>query len=210
MHIPAQRLRIRELRLILGLLAALAPAVMAGCATTSGQPFVWINDLPPTAGEVGGTIQPRDTIAVVVMDQPSLSGEFIVHDDGTYLQPTLGNLSVKDKTPQQVVSDLSVRLKDFVVNLRVNVSIIRVATIRVSVVGEVKTPGTYELTRDRSVAGALAAAGWLTDFAARDRVFVARQGANHPRIRFPLQDVTAPESRAALFRLRDGDVVVVE
>ena len=203
----------REQRLVLGLLGlliGLSGASASGCATTGDRAFVWAQDLPPTAVEGPGTIHPRDTLSVVVLDQPSMSGDFVVHDDGTYLQPPLGNLQVQGKTAAQVMTELQGRLKDMVVNARVNVSIVHVATIRVSVVGEVRTPGSYELNRDRSVAGALAAAGWLTDFAAKDRIFVVRQGANQPRVRFPLRDVTAPETRAGQFQLHDGDVVVVE
>lgn len=199
----------REHRLVLVLVLGLV-AAGSGCATTSDRGFVWAQDLPQTTGEGPDAIHPRDTLSVVVMDQPSMSGEFVVHDDGTYMQPTLGNLMVQGKTPAQVSAELLARLKDMVVNPRVNVSISHVATIRVSVVGEVRTPGSYELNRDRSVAGALAAAGWLTDFASKDRIFVVRQGANQPRVRFPLRDVTAPETRAGQFQLHDGDVVVVE
>jgi len=199
----------RECWLVLGLLLGLTSAG-GGCATTGDRAFVWVQDLPQTAGEAPGSIHPRDTLSVVVMDQPSMSGDFVVHDDGTYMQPTLGNVMVQGKTPAEVSAELLARLKDMVVNARVNVSIVHVATIRVSVVGEVKTPGSYELNRDRSVAGALAAAGWLTDFAGKDRIFVVRHGGNQQRVRFPLRDVTAPESRAAQFQLHDGDVVVVE
>ena len=48
------------------------------------------------------------------------------------------------------------------------------APIRINVVGQVKTPGSFELTRDRSVTAALAAAGWLNEFAGDDDVYVLR------------------------------------
>ena len=192
---------------MLGVLAL--TAALAGCATE--RPYVWIQDLPAAAaGEADGTVHPRDSIAVVVMDQPTMSGEFVVHDDGSYLQPTLGNVLVQGKTPAEISADLQVRMKDMIVNPRVAVSIAKVAPIRVNVVGEVKTPGSYELNRDRTLAGALAAAGWVTDFASKDRVFVARNGQNERRVRFALRELTSPESPSARFRLRDGDVVVVE
>jgi polysaccharide export outer membrane protein len=185
----------------------LASAVL-GCATE--RPFVWVQDLPPARADADGTINPRDTIAVVILDQPAMSGEFVVHDDGAYLQPTLGNVMVQGRSPAEIAADLQRRLTGMIVNPRAAVSIVHVATIRVSVVGEVRTPGPYELNRDRTLAGALAAAGWLTDFAGRDRVFVVRHGDGETRVRFPVRDVTAPDSRSARFRLRDGDVVVVE
>lgn len=187
----------------------LALLIVGGCATE--RPFVWVQSLPaPTSEGGGGRIQPRDTILVVVRDQKEMSGQFVVRDDGAYLQPPLGNVVVEGRTPEEVAADLQVRLKDMVVNPQVTVSLVRVAPVKVSVVGEVKTPGTYELTRDRGVAAALAAAGWLTDFASQDRIFVVRAGNGVTRIRFRARDLTSAEPATARFRLHDGDVVDVE
>ena len=184
---------------------ALVAVTAGGCVE---HPFVWVNELPRTT-EAPGAIEPRDTLLVLVRNQPALSGEFVVRDDGAYLQPTVGNVAVAGKRPDAVAAELMLRLKDIVVVPDVSIAILKVATIRVDVVGEVKTPGAYELTRDRGVVAALAAAGWLTDFARRDRIFVVRGGAER-RIRFQAASLTTAEPHAAGFRLRDGDVVVVE
>jgi polysaccharide biosynthesis/export protein len=86
-----------------------------------------------------------------------------------------------------------------------------VASIRVNVVGEVKTPGAYELMRGRGLIPALAAAGWLTEFADRDKIFVIRSEAGvSQRVRFRARELTAAEPHATGFRLKDGDVVVVD
>ena len=195
--------------LLTGLTVLGASAALAGCATE--RPFVWFRDLPQaqaTAPETAGVIHPRDLIVVHVKDQPTMTGEFVVREDGGYLQPTLGNVVVAERTPEQVAAELTGRLATLIVKPEVAVSIARTASVRVNVVGEVRTPGAYELTRDRTVAAALATAGWLTDFAARDRIFVVRNGEQ--RIRFRAPDLTTPESNSSRFRLRDGDVIVVE
>ena len=182
--------------------------VVAGCATE--RPFIWVQDLPSPTGENSAVIHPRDTIVVHVRDQPAMTGEFIVRDDGGYLQPMLGNVNVDRRAPAEVAVELQTRLGTLIVKPEVTVSIARGAPVRVNVVGEVKTPGVYELTRDRTVTGALAAAGWLTDFAAKDHIFVVRSGDNQLRIRFRSAELTAPEPHSVGFHLRDGDVVVVE
>jgi polysaccharide biosynthesis/export protein len=195
------------LRWIWPLFGVLAVLLTPACATE--RPFVWVADLPsPSDGR--SAIGPRDSLVVVVQNQPSLSGEFVVRDDGAYLQPMLGNVPVEGRTPAEVTANLQVRLKDLVVNPQVSVAIGRIAPIRVNVVGEVKTPGSYELTRDRGLIPALAAAGWFTEFAARDRIFVVRTLGGEQRIRFRARDLTSADPRAGGFRLRDGDVVVVE
>ena len=192
-----------------GFIAALLLAGAAlGCVTEHA--FRWVQDLPiaPVDAE---TIEPRDTILVSVKNQPALSGEFLVGDRGEYSQPTLGTVSVAGKTTATVVADLQNLLTGVLVKPEVTVSIVKIAAVRVNVVGEVKTPGAFELTRSRGVMSALATAGWLTEFANRDRIFVIRtEGTTTQRIRFRAAELTAAEPHAIGFRLQDGDVVVVE
>jgi polysaccharide export outer membrane protein len=96
-----------------------------------------------------------------------------------------------------------------VVDPVVSVWLTKPSPIKVSVVGEVRAPGFYELARDRSLMAALALAGWLTEFAHTVRIFVVRVGSNE-RVRFRVRDLTTAESRFARYQLADSDVVVVE
>jgi polysaccharide export outer membrane protein len=189
---------------------ALGVFVLGAAGCTPQRPFAWVNQLPVSPPETEPVIAIRDTILVDVRDQAALSGEFLVRDDGHYLQPTLGNVQAAGRLPKDLVLELTGRLRQVVVNPTVSVWIVRPAPIKVSVVGEVRTPGGYELTRDRSVTAALASAGWVTEFAKDDRVYVVRPAEREQRIRFRLKDLTTPEPHSARFRLRDGDVVVVE
>lgn len=193
---------------LFGLVLTSLLVAASGCATE--RPFVWAKDVPAAAAENQSLIHARDTILVHVQDQTTLSGEFVVREDGGYTHPALGNVYVDGKTPEQVAELIQLRLTNMVVNPRVTVSVARRGGARVNVVGEVKTPGPYELTRDRSVTAALAAAGWLTAFASSDRIFVVRAGEKDYRIRFSSRDLTSADPQTAQFRLRDGDVVVVE
>jgi polysaccharide export outer membrane protein len=187
------------------LVVALVGLFNQGC----GHPgaFIWVADLPSkTDGEP--VIQPRDTILVEVQKQPALSGEFVIRDDGHFLQPVIGSIRVADLTPRQAAIKISVLLKDVVVNPVVSVWVTKVPPIRVSVVGEVRNVGTYELGRNRNLLTALAAAGWVTDFASKDGIFVIR--ADNSRIRFRLHDIKTSAPATAAFRLNDADVIVVE
>jgi polysaccharide export outer membrane protein len=186
-----------------------AVLLLAGACAGHQAPYVWVQDLPASSGS-DPVIQPRDTIVVEVAEQPTMSGEFSVRDDGHYLQPMAGSIRVAGLTPIQAGGVVAASLKRMVVDPRVSVYLLKPAPIRVSVVGEVKAPGSYEMTRDRSVTAALAAAGWVSDFAHADRIYVVRGDDQQSRVRFRLKDLTAPEPRSAQFRLRDGDVVLVE
>ena len=194
-------------RSVVSVMLALLLAAGQGCAH-DGR-YAWVQDLPlqDLAGQP--LVHPRDTILVEVEKQPTLSGEFMVRDDGHYTQPMVGSIAVAGKTSGQVATVVASALKTIVVTPAVSVWVAKVRPIRVSVVGEVRTPGTYELTRDRSVLAALAQSGWLTEFAHSDRIFVVRSGGAE-RVRFRVRDITAAEPHAAQFQLSDADVVVVE
>ncbi len=192
------------LRPALLVLASLA----IGCAHE--PPFVWAQDLPATGPSPLVRIQPRDTLSIEVAGQPTFSGETTVRDDGSYFNPLVGSVPLAGLTPAQAAEALQERFKAVVVSPKIAVALVRSAPIRVGVMGEVKNPGSYELNRDRRVAAALLAAGWLTDFAHDDRIYVTRTTGQPQRIRFRLRDLTTSEPHAASFLLLDGDLVVVE
>ena len=187
-------------------------AAASGCRPQ--KPFAWVNDLPLSA-PAHRLVEQRDVLFVDVRNQKELSGEFPVRDDGYYHQPTVGSVKAAGLTPQQVATSLQRALQGVIVDAQVTVSISKPAPIRINVVGQVKTPGSFELTRDRTVTAALAAAGWLNEFAGDDDVFVLRPQSREAdprlgRIRFRVRELTGGEPHSVQFQLRDGDVVVVE
>lgn len=185
-------------------------ACLTGLGCASSGPYVWANDLPAPQVSAEPIIQPRDTLLVDVRNQTALSGEFVVRDDGHYLQPTVGSIHVEGLVPSSAATLVAGLLKGVVIDPRVSIWVSKPAPIRVNVVGEVKTPGIFELTRDRSVLGALTAAGWINEFANRNAIFVVRP-SERQRIRFRVSDLTSmPDGPSARFRLHDGDAVVVE
>ena len=184
----------------------------AGCPPQ--KPFAWANDLPLPA-QADRLVEPRDGLFVDVRNQKEMSGEFTVRDDGTYHQPPVGSIRAAGLTPQQVATAVQRALNGIVVEPQVTVAISKPAPVRINVVGQVKTPGSFELTRDRSVTAALAAAGWLNEFAGDDDVYVLRPQSREAdprmaRIRFRVRELTGGDPHSVRFQLRDGDVVVVE
>lgn len=179
-----------------------------GCAGSG--PYTWVNDLRAEPEAKSQLISPRDVLAINVVGQPTLSGEFTVRDDGALTAPLVGSVPVANLTPTLAANALAQAWKKMVVDPAVTVTVAKSANPRVNVVGEVKTPGVFELVRDHTVLGALAAAGWVTDFASNDGVYVVRRDRRMPRVRFRITDLTAADPKSAAFVLSDGDSVVVE
>lgn len=188
---------------------AAAALALAGCAVGRGAvEYVWVHDRPePPAGDAAYVIAPGDILAVRVQGQESMSGKARVRDDGRISLPFLNDVQAADLTPLELAARVQVRLKEFVVKPVVMVSLEESRPLEVAVVGEVRKAGSYPLGPRGGVLQALAAAGGIGEFADRDRIFVLRK---EERIRFTYRALTGAEPRAAAFRLRAGDVVVVE
>ena len=190
-----------------------AMAVIATAATgcSHALPYVWVDDLPPAAlVPEPYRIAPNDALSILVWNQTKLSGDAKVRSDGQVTLPLLGDIAVAGLTPAGAASQIEHRLDGLVVDPKVTVSVRESVPPAVSVVGEVKTSGSYPIGGNMTVLQALAAAGGLNEFANTDKIFVIRKLPEIKRIRFTYDRLVNAEGRGVLFLLRDGDVVVVQ
>jgi polysaccharide export outer membrane protein len=180
----------------------------AGCADLG--PYVWADALPlapPATGEY--RLAPGDTINVRVFNQESVSGKMKIRPDGRITVPFIEDVAAAGQTTQELTALLQARLRNFLNQPVVTVSVEEIAPARLSVLGEVARPGNYSVERGQGVLRAIAAAGGLTEFAHKDRIFVVRT-ASGQRIRFKLHELSVPGTPAARFGLADEDVVLVQ
>ncbi len=188
-----------------------AVLAVSGCYTPSGT-FLPINDyniVPPPQY----IIMPGDVLQVRVFQQDAVTSRVKVRADGKVSLPFVNDWSAAGKTPTALGLELQARLKDFINNPVVTVSLEESRALTVSVVGEVMRPSIVTLDPGAGVLQALAAAGGLTDFAQREGIFVLRKpGPDAPpvRIRFTWNALAQGESKAARFALAPQDVIVAE
>jgi polysaccharide export outer membrane protein len=195
---------------------ALAVALLltvSACKTT-GE-YVWVDDLPqaPAPAEKEYVIQTGDIISVRVWNQEGMSARARVRQDGKISLPFLNDVEVSGITPTAAAKRIQARLKEFIVNPVVNVSLEEVRPVTVAVLGEVVHPGNYPIDSTSGVMHALALAGGMNPYANKDMILVIRQKADGGaplRIRFTYEALTQARGKAASFRLQMGDVVVVE
>lgn len=202
MYTPYHRL------VVIGALLASAGA----CATAIG-PFTWVESYKETAIALEQHIQPGDIISVRVREDENLSTPRArVRDDGRITMSLVDDIEVANSTPNQTARRIEDRLRTekLLTNPHVSVVIEESRPATISVIGAVVRPGSYPLTAGAGVAEALASAGSLSEFAHRDRIFVMRRLPQLTRIRFTYEGLTGQQGAAASFRLRAGDVVVVQ
>jgi polysaccharide export outer membrane protein len=191
------------------LLSALA---LACCACANLGTYVWADDLPavPPSRNAGDyLLMPGDSVYVRVFSQDNLSGKTKVRPDGRITVPLVNDVDAAGRTTTDLARQLSTALKEYLNQPMVTVSLEEVGPTLLSVLGEVSRPGVYPIERGQGVLRALAAAGGLTEFAHKDRIFVMRAGRPE-RIRFTLESLASPGSRSSSFRLEHDDVILVQ
>jgi len=196
--------------LALALALALAVAASTGCSTSSGS-YVWVHDYAaPPAPELKDVIGPGDVISVHVWNAEQMTSRQRVRTDGTISLFFADSIRVADLTTTEASKEIASHLTDVLQSPRVNIVIEESAAASVSILGEVAHPGSYSVLTASSILRALAAAGGLTEYAHRDRIFVLRPAPAPARIRVSLDALGSGDSAAVSFALRSGDVVMVE
>src|SRR5437868_374312 len=95
----------RKLHLVL-----LATTLSQAC--THEYPYIWVQELREDTSEV--TVQPGDTLTVLVKNQAQLSGDFVVRPNGSYLQPLVGEVPAAGITTKQLTENLTQRLTNII------------------------------------------------------------------------------------------------
>ena len=131
---------------------------------------------------------------------------YIVGDDGDINIPLLGSINTTNKNPKTLAIDIQEELSSFIKNPSVN---IRLLNFRVSVLGEVNTPGTFTVLEERySLPQALGLAGDLTINGDRNNVLVIRN-ENGKKTNFKIDLTKSAFMQSPVYFLKQNDIVYV-
>lgn len=180
------------------------------------EPFVKVNDALII------TVTALDMEAVLPYNLPSVSHNkplsdiepttltyqyYTVDSQGDIDFPILGKLHVAGLTKSELINMIQERLKGQIVDPIVTV---RFLNAKVTVLGEVRNPGSYSLNNGgMTLLEALGAAGDLTQYGKRDNILIARE--NNGKLEFARLSLNTDEIfKSPYFYLQQNDVVVVE
>jgi polysaccharide export outer membrane protein len=154
-------------------------------------------------------IGPPDVLYVSVWKNDSISRSVTVRPDGNISLPLVNDIRAAGLTPMQLRDAIRRKLADFIPKPEVSVIVTGMHSYAVSVLGEVKAAGRYELKSAATVLDVLAQAGGITEFARRDGIFVLRNGSGGVRrISFDYDKVIASPGQRNV-AVQPGDIVVV-
>src|SRR5215831_15259733 len=151
---------------------------IAGCLSSALAQRPALNPIARAYGESEFRLGPDDVIEVFVYKEQELSTTVVVRPDGKISLPLIGELSVSGKTAVELQREISQKLAQYIASPTVNVIVKEVNSAKVSVLGEVKTPGMYKIKDRATVLDAIALAGGFTEYAKRDKVTLIRIDSN--------------------------------
>lgn len=162
----------------------------------------------------------QDVITITVFGEAELSGRFTVDQDGSFTYPQLGRLTAGGLSLRALELELRKQLADgYLKNPQVAVGIETYRSQRILIMGEVRSPGEYQLNGEMTLLAALARAGSLSPSAGREVMVVRppkRLAAGTPPpetqepevIRIDLGELQAG-NLALNVALQDGDTINV-
>ncbi len=157
------------------------------------------------------TVKAGDTLLVSVWKEPDLQGPVLVRPDGMFSFPLAGQLDARNKSVAELQQELTTKLKKFISDPVVTVSIQEIKGNKVYVIGQVQKPGDFVVNPRVDVMQALSMAGGTTPFAALGDIMILRRTdtGQQQALPFKYTDVVRGRNLQQNIMLQAGDVVVV-
>lgn len=153
---------------------------------------------------------PEDVLSISVWREDGLEKETMIRPDGMLNFPLVGAIRAVGRTVEEVHDELVARLRRYIPDPVVSVSLLRIGSNRVFVIGEINKPGALVAGQYLDVMQALSLAGGFTAFADRDDIRILRRvDGQETVIDFDYDDVSKGKHLEQNILLKNGDVVVV-
>jgi len=155
-------------------------------------------------------IHAGDQLEVSVWKEVDLQRTVLIRPDGRFSFPLTGEVQASGRTPDDIRKDIEGRLKAYIPEAVVTVTVTGVNGNSIFVIGQVNKAGAFVMNPRLNVLQALALAGGTTPFAKLDNIIIIRGGAGAQQsLPFRYNQVSEGKDLKQNIFLEAGDVVVV-
>src|SRR4051794_28192006 len=167
------------------------------------------------------TLKPGDTLSISVLQDPKLDRTVVVDPLGEIAFPLAGHIRARGLTPIALENVLRSKLKPNYKDEALDITV-AVANApkdipeedlkpKIFITGEVVRPGSYVVRQPTTLMQAIALAGGIGPFAAKQRIQVRRRagGGDETIFMFNYRAYEAGADLEGNIRLRAGDVIMV-
>ncbi len=182
-----------------------APTEPAQAPVTADAPATAPVDVPADY-----MIGPDDVLSVVFWTAKEMSHEVLVRPDGKISLPLINDVPAAGLTPLQLSENIRGLATKFVLDAGNTVIVKTINSRRVYVVGQVTTPGPFQLMGNMTVLQAIGQAGGFVEGANKGDVTIVRtENGEERRFKFNYNDVLRGRNLQQNIRLMPGDTILV-
>lgn len=161
----------------------------------------------------GYILSPNDQVAVDVFGEDDLRISGRLTPEGNLNVPLLGPIHLAGLTPTQAASRLTeLYSRDYLVNPKINVTLVSYGSRRFTMLGQIGHPGIFEMPPTSpegiDLLEAIAMAGGYTRIAAPERITVRRHSASGDQI-IKVNAKRFTKGKGGGFRVEPGDTITV-
>jgi polysaccharide export outer membrane protein len=155
-------------------------------------------------------IGPEDVLYIHVWKEEALSRSVPVRMDGKISLPLVDDIQAAGYTARQLKEVLTNKLKEFIDNPIVSVTVTEANSYKVYVSGQVRTPGVYRLRSETTLLQIIPIAGGFTDWANQKKILIIRrEGGREKRITINYKNIVNGRDPDSNIILEAGDTIIV-
>ena len=174
--------------------------LFAGVPTT----FAPATDIPMDADYIVG---PGDTVQIQLFGKESAQYDLVITREGILQFPEIGPVSVAGLTFHEMKQALRARIEEQMIGEKVNITMGRLRSIRVFILGDVNQPGSYTVSALSTMTNALFVGGGIKPIGSLRKIQLKRRGKLVARM--DLYDLLLHGDTSGDVRLQPGDVIFV-
>ena len=160
--------------IIMFMLSMTAPSIVSSQESKGSAPA------KKAQGEVAADsdqyiIGPEDVLHIYVWKEETLTKTVPVRMDGKISLPLVDDIQAAEYTPLQLKEALTQKLKGFVDNPTVTITVMEANSFKVYVSGEVKNPGVHRIRSEVTLVKLVTMVGGFTEWANKRKILIIRK-----------------------------------
>jgi polysaccharide export outer membrane protein len=151
-----------------------------------------------------------DTLKVTVWRHEETDTDAVIMPDGKISLPLVGEITAAGLTVDELKDELNRKYNEYITEPHITITIKETNSLKIYVLGEVKSPNEYKLNSYTDVLQAISMAGGFTIYANKSSIDIIRkEGDKKIKINFNYNEVLKGKNLNQNIPLKPGDVIVV-
>jgi protein involved in polysaccharide export with SLBB domain len=177
--------------------------------------YNYFTSTPTTIAAVGDLPLPNeykislnDQLTIILSGSKESIFDLNVNLDGTILFPELGSIFVAGETFEEVKTKLKNLIEQSYIGVEIDLSLKNLSAKKITIVGAVKTPGTYLVNPFSTISSALGYSGGISEIGTLRNIRLIR--TNGMTYSFDLYKLLINGDRSDDITIESGDVIVID